>query len=89
MILAPVLITVFDRYDKLKQLVDSLLNCGEAKYTELYISSDYSDNYQDQFKIDKIRKLINSIVGFKKVHKIFHSYNIGQEKASLISLDLI
>lgn len=86
---APVLITVYDRYDKLENLVNSLLNCGEAKSTELYISSDYPNNKKDQSKVDNIRKFINSITGFKKVHKIFHSHNLGQDKASLISLNLI
>lgn len=89
MILAPVLITVYNRQDKLKNLVDSLSQCGEAKLTELYISSDYSHSNKDQIKIDEIRKYIDSIVGFKKVHKIFHPKNIGQDKASLISLNLI
>lgn len=86
---APVLITVYDRFNHLKNAVESLKKCPEAKSTEIFIASDMTSEKEKEIKISEIRNYINSINGFKKVTPIFFDENVGIEHSWHFSLDLV
>tara|TARA_B100001939_G_C16942623_1_gene618921 strand:- start:2616 stop:3581 length:966 start_codon:yes stop_codon:yes gene_type:complete len=79
---APTLIFVHTRFNHFKNCIDSLLKCPEAKYTELYISSDYYRNEEEKKNVLQIRNYINSIKGFKKVKSYLFKKNVGIKFAS-------
>lgn len=87
--LAPVLITVYDRFDCIQNAIDSLKKNDLAKYTDLYIASDYA--YEDSHKpiIEEIRAYINSIKGFKKVEGIFWDKNKGSFDSCMDAINYI
>jgi hypothetical protein len=76
---APVLITVYDRFNHLKRAVESLKKCSEARNTEIFISSDMTSEKEKEIQIYEIREYINSLNGFKKVTPIFFDKNVGIE----------
>ena len=78
---APVLILTHTRLYHLQKCVNSLLQCVEAKETELFISSDFYRNENEKNKVIKVRQYIESIKGFKKVTPILFNNNIGGSKA--------
>lgn len=86
---APVLITVYDRFNHLKNAVESLKKCAEAVNTEIFIASDMTSEKEKEFQIFEIRNYINSIQGFKKVTPIFFDENAGIEHSWHFSLDLV
>ncbi|RDU63998.1 glycosyltransferase [Helicobacter sp. MIT 14-3879] len=75
--LAPVLITVYDRLDCLQNAINSLKQNELAKYTYLYIVSDYAYDSSHIKTIESIREYIKSICGFKKIEGIFWDTNKG------------
>ena len=86
---APILITVYDRFNHLKNAVESLKKCPEAKSTEIFIASDMTSEKEKEIQISEIRNYINSINGFKKVTPIFFDENVGIEHSWHFSLDLV
>lgn len=78
---APIAITVYDRLDHLKRCVESLLNNSLAPYSELYIISDAAYKKEHISQINKVRKYIFSIKGFKKVYPIVREKNLGAHKS--------
>ena len=86
---APILITVYDRLDKLKDCINSLLKNELSKHTIVYISSDNYSKTSDQIKVNSVREYINSIKGFKKVVKVFHEKNLGGSLGAELSRKII
>ncbi|MDA9233572.1 glycosyltransferase [Flavobacteriaceae bacterium] len=86
---SPVLISVYDRVDKLQSCVNSLLNSNLSGKTELFISSDNYIIHEDKSKVERVRNYIETISGFKKVNKIYHDNNMGQTSATLAAIDII
>lgn len=80
--LAPVLITVYDRFDCLQNSIASLLTNKLCSQTELYIVSDHAYSKDREEIVSKIREYIISIKGFKKVEGIFWDYNKGSFDSS-------
>lgn len=78
---APIAITVYDRLDHLKRCVESLLNNSLAPYSELYIISDAAYKKEHISQINKVRKYIFSIKGFKNVYPIVREKNLGAHKS--------
>lgn len=78
----PIIIPTLNRYNHLKNCVDSLSRCTGANNTELYISLDYppGEKYQEGYK--KIKDYLPTIVGFKNVIFFIQDQNLGSEKNS-------
>lgn len=74
---APFIIATLNRYEHLKQLIDSLLQCKEAKCTELVIGLDYppSEKYVEGYK--KVKTYLPSIKGFGKITILDTEVNLG------------
>lgn len=75
--LAPVLVTVYDRVNHLKSCIESLEKCAGSKETDVYIVSDGPAKIEDVDKVNAVREYIETIDGFKNVHKIFRVENYG------------
>lgn len=79
MIYAPVLIPTLNRYEHLRQCLESLSNCTLAEETEVYIALDYppSDKYVEGWQ--KTRDYLHSVgnMNFKQVHLIERTENYG------------
>ena len=79
MIYAPVLIPTLNRYEHLRQCLESLSKCTLAEETEVYIALDYppSDKYVEGWQ--KTRGYLYSIgnMNFKKIHLIERTENYG------------
>lgn len=85
----PVLILVYDRLEHFKKCIESLASCPEAKYTELYISSDFYRNNNEKPSVLGVRQYINKIKGFKNVTPFFFNENQGPENAFNYSINKI
>jgi hypothetical protein len=82
---APILITVYDRIDHLRQCIESLLACPEAKFSTIYIASDAAANEKQTPKIESVRSFLKKITGFKEVILIFRSINVGAVENSKLA----
>jgi SAM-dependent methyltransferase len=77
MMYAPVLISVYDRLSKLKELVNSLVSNKEAIETDLYIAIDFPYKKEDQNKHKAVIDFCKEISGFKSVNPIIREVNYG------------
>jgi len=82
MIYAPVLIPTLNRYEHLKQCLESLSRCTWADKTEVYVALDYPP--QDKWDVyapgwEICRDWLRSVgdMGFKKLHVIEREENYG------------
>ncbi len=77
---APVLLFTYNRPSHTRQALESLMRNELCNETVLYIYSDgYKDN-SDKNKVLKVRELIHSIDGFKKIHINENTQNVGLAK---------
>jgi len=86
---APVLITVYDRLEHLKNCINSLRTCVESSETILVIVSDFSKTENMIERINSVRNYILNIKGFKSVKQIFPDQNIGSYKAFKMGIDYV
>lgn len=59
--LAPIVIFVYNRVDRVKNLIESLILNPEAASSELYIFSDGSKNKEGERKVQTVREYIDTI----------------------------
>lgn len=85
----PVIVTVYDRIDLLKNCIEQLLLNKEAIDSDLYISSDAPYKPEDENKINNVREYIKTIKGFKSVTPFFHNENLGSLNASFLMVDRV
>ena len=77
---APVLLFTYNRPSHTRQALESLMRNELCNETVLYIYSDgYKDN-SDKNEVLKVRELIHSIDGFKKIHINENTQNVGLAK---------
>ena len=77
MVLAPIVLFVYNRLEHTKQTLEALQNNELAKVSELFIYSDAAKNEDNIEKVQKVREYIKSIDGFKKVTIIEREKNWG------------
>ena len=77
---APIIIPTLNRYEHLKQLVDSLKECEEAKYTELVLGLDYPPNERYMTGYNKVKNYLSTISGFGKVTILETDTNLGVDR---------
>ena len=81
---SPIILFVYNRFEKTVKTIDSLLLNKESKSSELYVFSDGPKTNQDLIEIQKIRNHINNLQGFKKIFLYERESNLGLAN-SLIS----
>ena len=69
MIYAPVIIPTLNRYEHLKNCLESLSKCSGAENTEVYIGLDYPSRSEHLSGYKKIRDYLDNCgdLGFKKL----------------------
>jgi hypothetical protein len=80
MSLAPILLFTYNRPSHTSQTLEALLNNKLSKESELFIFSDGYKNNEDKKEVLKVRELLHSIEGFKKIHIVEHTQNYGLAK---------
>jgi len=78
--LAPVIIFTYNRLDTLEIVIKKLQENILAKYTEIFIFSDYSKSEKDIFTVQNVRTYLKTIQGFQKVTIIEREKNYGLAK---------
>jgi hypothetical protein len=71
----PIIISTFDRLDKIKALIDSLNNNLLSTESDLFIFSDQGKNFFSKFKVYLVRRYLKKISGFKSINIINRKYN--------------
>lgn len=74
---APIAMFVYNRIDHPLQVIDSLLQNTESKYTDLYIFSDGPRYLNDITPISSLRKKLHKVRGFKSVTVFERKTNYG------------
>lgn len=86
---SPILVFVHTRFDHFNNCINSLLKCPEAKYSPLFVSSDFQRNDEEKVNVDLVRNYVKAIKGFKSVTPIFFEKNVGIEYASNYSVNKV
>ncbi len=81
--LSPILVTVYNRLEHLKQSIDALRANELAEQTVLYIASDGPAVPEHSYAISQIRDYIKTIDGFKKIVPIMRPDNFGSHKNTI------
>lgn len=77
MMLAPILLFVYNRPAHAKRAIEALLHNTLAAESELFIYSDAARSPEDCKSVNEVRSFIHSVNGFKKVHIIEREKNYG------------
>ncbi|WP_080240651.1 glycosyltransferase family protein [Spirosoma rigui] len=75
--LAPVLLFAFKRAHELQQTLSALRANYLAAETELYVFVDGPRRDDEVDKVNAVHAVVNSIDGFKSVHRVYSKHNIG------------
>lgn len=75
--LSPICLFTYNRLDETMQTVEALKSNLQASHSELYIFSDGPKNEKTKENVEKVRKYLGSVTGFKKVELIESSINKG------------
>lgn len=87
---APVCIPTLDRYEHLKELIESLQKNPWAQYTDLYIGLDFPPGKKYEEGYEKVKRYLNQgIQGFRDVHIIKQDHNLGATKNTWAILDAV
>ena len=76
-ILAPIILFVYNRIDHTKKTVQALLNNQLADKSTLFIFSDGAKDDSETHKVNQVREYIKTIHGFKKINIINRDKNWG------------
>ena len=75
--LAPIILFVYNRPAHIKHTIEALLKNILASESHLYIFSDGPKNNNDKLLVDEVREYLKTIKGFRDIHIIERSENIG------------
>jgi len=78
--LAPIVLFVYNRPKHTKKTIACLKKNYLAKSSELFIYSDAEKNIEDKINVKKVRKILDTTKGFKKVKIIKRNINYGLSK---------
>jgi len=84
MSLAPIILFVYNRPSHTKDAIEALKKNDIAGESELFIFSDYPKNNKAKMEVEKVRRYIRTITGFKSITAIERNVNFGLS-ASVIS----
>lgn len=86
---APIVIFSYNRLLHLKKTIINLKKNNISKYCSLIFFSDGPKSKLDKIKINKVRKYIKSIKGFKEIKCINRKINLGLSKNIITGLNII
>lgn len=79
MIYAPVAVTTLNRYDHLKELIESLENNTWVEHTDLIVSLDYPPNDKYVEGYEKVKEYLY----YKKEHNVFKNFILFEHDSNL------
>lgn len=74
---APIIVSVYNRFEHFKKCIEALLLNPLAQYSDIFILSDAPFCETHRLEIEEIRDYIRSISGFNSVTPIFRESNVG------------
>jgi hypothetical protein len=74
---SPILLFCYRKLDTLKECIESLKNCPEAKFTDIYIFSDAAVNPKVEIEVTRVRDYLQNVTGFKSINLRFRNHNLG------------
>lgn len=77
---APILLFTYNRPSHTRQTLKALLNNPRCSESELFVFSDGYKNETDKKDVEEVRKIIQTIDGFRKINIIESTHNIGLAK---------
>ncbi len=80
MSLAPILLFTYNRPSHTRQTLDTLIHNKLCRESELFVFSDGHKGETDKKEVQEVRQIIRSIEGFKKIHIIENTNNLGLAK---------
>lgn len=86
---APVVVYTYNRLDHLKKTVSALQANHLAADTNLYVVSDGPKDENAKEMVRVLRDYIDSVEGFKEVHRIYRNENVGLFQSILLAEQLI
>ena len=86
---SPLVVFTHLRINELKKCISSIKKCKESKNTHLYIISDGAVDQTQEIKVNKVRKYIRSIKGFKKKTIYLRKKNFGLSKNIILGITKI
>ena len=84
---SPIILFVYNRFEKTVRTLNSLLLNKESKSSELYIFSDGPKTNRDLIEIQKIRNYINALKGFKKIFLYERESNLGLANSLIMGIN--
>ncbi len=75
--MAPIAMFVYNRPEHTRKVVDALLNCPEAKETDIFIFSDAPRGLKDFESVREVRNYLKKITGFKSITIVARKANLG------------
>lgn len=86
---APVVIYTYNRLDHLKKTVSALRANHLAADTDLFVVSDGPKDENAEKGVKDLREYLDSVEGFKEVHRIYRDENVGLFQSILLAEQLI
>lgn len=86
---APVVIYTYNRLDHLRKTILALQANHLAIDTDLFVVSDGPKDENAKDSVKALREYIDSVEGFKTVHRIYRNENLGVFKSVLLAEQLI
>lgn len=86
---SPIVLFVYNRFEKTVKTIDSLLLNKESKLSELYVFSDGPKTNRDLIDIQKIRNHIKNLVGFKSVFLHERDSNLGLANSLIMGINQV
>lgn len=74
---APIIVSVYNRFEHFKKCIEALLLNPLAQYSDIFILSDAPFCETHRLGIEEIRDYVRSISGFNSVTPIFRESNVG------------
>ena len=87
--LFPIVITLYNRPEHTKKLLDSLKKCLDSQKYKYYIFCDGPKNKNEKKKINQVRNLVKNFSKFFNVNFYFKKKNDGLVKNILNSIQFV
>ena len=90
--LAPIVVFTYNRPEHLTKTLKSLKKNELASKSNIYFFSDGAKNTDDKVEkkqIERVKKIIQNLKGFKKKKVFYHNKNIGLKKNIIFGISLI
>lgn len=87
--LAPIIITVYTRFEHFKASIEALQKNSLAQDSELYVVSDAAYKFDDVLSVERVRSFAKRIKGFKQLHLLFWNNNLGADASWKAAIKIV